>query len=143
MMKKVLIIILCALLIGGGIAWFLFNKIVLEDDVLSNDEVTAFQVGVFSNYENAIRVAERNNGIVVSDSDLFRVYVAILYDDEAISKMMNYYDNIGLNYYLKKIRVSSDFIESISSSEELLLKSSSDTYSVINLSVLEQYKELL
>ena len=57
--------------------------------------------------------------------------------------MMNYYDNIGLNYYLKKIRVSSDFIESISSSEELLLKSSSDTYSVINLSVLEQYKELL
>lgn len=142
-MKKVLIIILCALMIGGGIAWFLFNKIVLEDDVLSNDEVTAFQVGVFSNYENAIRVAERNNGIVVSDSDLFRVYVAILYDDEAISKMMNYYDNIGLNYYLKKIRVSSDFIESISSSEELLLKSSSDTYSVINLSVLEQYKELL
>lgn len=142
-MKKVLIIILCALLIGGGIAWFLFNKIVLEDDGLSNDEVTAFQVGVFSNYENAIRVAERNNGIVVSDSDLFRVYVAILYDDEAISKMMNYYDNIGLNYYLKKINVSSDFIESISSSEELLLKSSSDTYSVINLSVLEQYKELL
>lgn len=130
-------------MIGGGIAWFLFNKIVLEDNVLSNDEVTAFQVGVFSNYENAIRVAERNNGIVVSDSDLFRVYVAILYDDEAISKMMNYYDNIGLNYYLKKIRVSSDFIESISSSEELLLKSSSDTYSVINLSVLEQYKELL
>lgn len=128
---------------GGGIAWFLFNKIVLEDDVLSNDEATAFQVGVFTNYENAIRVAERNNGIVVSDSDLFRVYVAILYDDEAISKMMNYYDNIGLNYYLKKIRVSSDFIESISSSEELLLKSSSDTYSVINLSVLEQYKELL
>lgn len=142
-MKKVLIIILCALFLGGGIAWFLFNKIVLEDDVLSNDEVTAFQVGVFSNYENAIRVAERNNGIVVSDSDLFRVYVAILYDDEAISKMMNYYDNIGLNYYLKKIRVSSDFIESISSSEELLLKSNSDTYSVINLSVLEQYKELL
>ena len=142
-MKKVLIIILCALFLGGGIAWFLFNKIVLEDDVLSNDEVTAFQVGVFSNYENAIRVAERNNGIVVSDSDLFRVYVAILYDDEAISKMMNYYDNIGLNYYLKKINVSSDFIESISSSEELLLKSSSDTYSVINLSVLEQYKELL
>lgn len=134
---------MCALFLGGGIAWFLFNKIVLEDDVLSNDEVTAFQVGVFSNYENAIRVAERNNGIVVSDSDLFRVYVAILYDDEAISKMMNYYDNIGLNYYLKKIRVSSDFIESISSSEELLLKSSSDTYSVINLSVLEQYKELL
>ena len=142
-MKKVLIIILCALFLGGGIAWFLFNKIVLEDDVLSNDEATAFQVGVFTNYENAIRVAERNNGIVVSDSDLFRVYVAILYDDEAISKMMNYYDNIGLNYYLKKIRVSSDFIESISSSEELLLKSSSDTYSVINLSVLEQYKELL
>ena len=33
-MKKVLIIILCALMIGGGIAWFLFNKIVLEDGSL-------------------------------------------------------------------------------------------------------------
>lgn len=142
-MKKVLIIVLGAVLFGGGIAWFMFNKIVLTEDIISEDVVTAFQVGAFTNYENALRVAERNNGIVVSDEDIFRVYVAILYDDNAISKLMDYYDEIGLNYYLKKIRVSNDFIESISNSEELLIKSSSDTYTVINLGVLERYKEML
>lgn len=142
-MKKVLIIVLCALLLGGGIALFLFNKIVFSADVGLKDEVTAFQIGVFSNYDNAVRVAERNNGIVVSDSDLYRVYVAILYDEVAIKKMIDYYDEIGLNYYLKKINVNSDFVDSISVSEELLIKSSSDTYSVINLKVLEQYEEML
>ena len=142
-MKKTLMIILSAILIGGGMAYLIFNKTVIKDN--NNDEyvATAFQIGAFTNYDNAIRIAERNNGIVVSDGDIFRVYVAVLYDDRAIKRLESYYDNIGLNYYLKEVLVTDDFVNSISSSEEMLISSSVDTYSVINLNVLNKYKELL
>ncbi len=141
-MKKFLIVLLSAVLIGGGFAYFIFNKVTMKDEV-SLVDVKAFQIGVFSNYDNALRVANRNNGIVVNDSDVYRVYVAILSDSIAIDKLSKYYESIGLNYYIRNIKVSRSFMESISSSEELLKSSNSDTYGVINLNVLSRYEELL
>lgn len=141
-MKKYLVIILSAIAIGGGIAYHIFNiKVVKEDDTYSL--VKAFQVGAFTNHDNALRVALRNNGIVVDDNDIYRVYVAILEDDLAIEKLSNYYQEIGLNYYLKEISVSNEFYNTLESSEELLVKSSSDTYNAINMSILSKYEEML
>lgn len=143
-MKKILIVFLVALALGGGIAFYIFNKIVIEgDDKGVSVSVKAFQIGAFSNYDNAFRVAERNNGIVVSDEDIFRVYVAILGNEKAITKLGSYYDSIGLNYYLKNVNVSKDFYSSIKDTEELLINGSSDTYNIINTSVLERYEEFL
>ncbi len=143
-MKKVLIIILGAILIGGGLAYIVFNKIVFkEEDTVNTKVVNAFQIGVFSNYDNALKVADRNNGVVIMDDDLYRVYVAILSDKEAIKKVSSYYEKIGLNYYLKEINVKKEFIKEIKDDEELIKRSSSDTYSTINLDVLNKYKEML
>lgn len=141
-MKKFMIVFVMAVILGGGLAYFIFSKVV-DEDVITKGVAKAFQVGAFTSYDNALRVAERNNGIVVSDDDIYRVYVAILQDDDAIVKLSNYYDDIGLNYYIKEIRVSEDFLSSISGNEELLVNSSSDTYSVINLDVLSKYEEML
>ncbi len=141
-MKKTLIVILFSLLFGGGLSFFIFNKIKFEEVSVSDVVVTAFQIGAFNNYDNAYRVAVRNNGIVVSDNDIFRVYVAVLYNEEAISKLSLYYDSIGLNYYLKRIRVSKDFVDSIKDNEDLLVRSSSDTLSIINKDVLNRFKEV-
>lgn len=142
-MKKTLIVILFSLLFGGGLSFFIFNKIKFEEVSVSDVVVTAFQIGAFNNYDNAYRVAVRNNGIVVSDNDIFRVYVAVLYNEEAISKLSLYYDSIGLNYYLKRIRVSKDFVDSIKDNEDLLVRSSSDTFPIINKDVLNRFKEVL
>ncbi len=143
-MKKVLLIILGAILIGGGLAYFMFNKVVLkEDNIEGMKSVNAFQIGVYSNYDNALKIAERNNGIVITDDNLFRVYVAILSDKEAIKKVGNYYEKIGLNYYLKEINVSKDFVKEIKDDEELIKRSSSETYNTINLDVLNKYREML
>lgn len=131
-----------AVMLGGILAYIIFSK-VISDDKVTTGVAKAFQVGVFANYDNALRVAERNNGIVVSDNDLYRVYVAILRDNEAIEKLSSYYNDIGLNYYIKEIRVSEDFLNSIDNNEKLLVNSSSDTYSVINLDVLSKYEEML
>ena len=140
-MKKFLFVLLLALTTGGGLAYFIFSR----ENSLDEEMVTvkAFQVGAFTNYDNAIRIAERNNGIVVSDEGIYRVYVSILSDDDAIDKMRHYYDDIGLNYYLKEIVVSKSFLESIKSSEELLVDSDREAYKLINLSVLSEYKEML
>lgn len=140
-MKKRLLIILVALFIGGGIAYYMFSReyIVEEDKV----KVKAFQVGVFTNYENALKVADRNNGIVVSEDDLYRVYVSILSSEEAVDKMRKYYDSIGLHYYLRDIEVNSEFLINVRNTEELLFRSDVDAYNIINLSVLSEFEELL
>lgn len=140
-MKKFMIFVLLALVIGCSLAYFMFSR----DNGLNDEKVMvkAFQVGVFTNYDNALRVADRNNGIVVSDEGVFRVYVAILSDDAAIDSMRKYYDEIGLNYYLKEISVSREFLDSIKSSEKLIKDSGKEAYNVINLSVLSAYEELL
>ncbi len=142
-MKRILIIILCAVAIGGGAAFYLFNKIVVKAESTDEKLVSAFQIGAFTNLDNAERVAVRNNGIVVSDDDIYRVYVAILSDKEAINVLKKYYEEIGLNYYLKEIIVDSEYINSIKEAEELLKRSSSDTYVTINNEMLHKYEELL
>ncbi|MDE5889006.1 MAG: SPOR domain-containing protein [Bacilli bacterium] len=142
-MKKILIVILCAIMIGGGAAFYLFNKIVVKAEVDEKTLVNAFQIGAFSNYDNAERIAVRNNGIVVADEDIYRVYVAVLSDQEAIKKMKKYYEEIGLNYYLKEIAVNSSYIDNIKNEEELIKRSSSDTYVTINREMLQKYEELL
>ena len=106
-------------------------------------KANAFQVGVFTSYDNALKVADRNNGIVVSDDDLYRVYVAISTNSEVIRKLEDYYDSIGLRYYLKEIDVSKTFSKNVTVYEEMILKSSVDTYTTINLDVLHEYQENL
>lgn len=140
-MKKRLMVILFALVLGGGVAYFMFSREYVSDVV--KVKVKAFQVGVFTNYDNALKVADRNNGIVVSDDDLYRVYVSILSSEEAVDKMRKYYDSIGLHYYLRDIEVNSEFLINVRNTEELLFRSDVDAYNIINLSVLSEFEELL
>lgn len=142
-MKKTLLIIFSAIFIGGVGAFCLFNKVVKESPQNTSFTASAFQIGAFSNYDNALRVANRNNGIVVMDEDIYRVFVAILKDQEAINKLKSYYKEIGLNYYLKQINVSKEYIDNISDVEELLKKSSSETYVVLNSEMLHIYEGML
>lgn len=143
-MKKVLLVVVSAFVIGGGLALYFFNGTVKKQNKIEGyEEVSAFQIGVFTNYENALKVAERNNGIVVNDQNIYRVYIAMLKDEEAIDMLGNYYKNIGLSYYIKDIVVSSSFVENLNVYEEMIKKSSSDTYNTINNDVLTKYQEYL
>ena len=132
-----------AILIGVGLAFYFFNGIQKKEVIDSLEELSAFQIGVFTNYDNALRVAERNNGIVVNDNSVYRVYVALLKDIEAIERVENYYEDIGLNYYIKSVLVSSNFTDDIKVYEDMIKKSNSDTYNTINVEILTKYQELL
>jgi len=139
-MKKTLVVVVLAIVIGGSLAYFILSR---SDQKISNDNDTcyAFQIGAYENYENANRIAERNNGIVVKSDKLYLVYVAILKDKEAILILSSYYDEIGLNYYLKEIEVSKDFVSNINDDEVMIRKSNKETYTTINLDVLQKYLE--
>ena len=143
--KKVLLVVSSALIIGGVLAFYMFNNTVKDNKKVEEgfEIMSAFQVGAFTNYDNALNVAERNNGIVVSDDSVYRVYVTMLKNDEAIEKVKHYYEEIGLSYYLKEVTVSKSFADTVKVYEDMIVSSSSDTYKTINKTVIEKYKEYL
>lgn len=139
-MKKKIIVVLSALLIGAIGAYYLFNKVTVPTPD-NETTIKAFQIGAYSSYENVLRQAEQNNGVVITDQGIYRVYVALINDIELIAKMRSYYDSLGLNYYIRDIKVTTSFIQDIDLSERMLKESSTDTYTTINLEILKKYKE--
>ena len=140
-MKKFLLFAFVAILIGGGFALDIFKDQVVATDT-TETTVSAFQIGVYKNYDNAYKVAVRNNGIVIKEEDLYRVYIALVNKRDSISLLSNYYESIGLSFYLKEITVKKEFIDYMNRYEEMLISSSSDQYKEINLNILNKYVEI-
>ena len=120
-MKKMLIVVFLAILFGGVCSFMIFRTLVKADNAY--EEFVAFQIGVYTDYDNAVKVADRNNGIVVEDG-YFRVYVTFLRNEESILKMEKYFSEIGLNYYKKEILIDKKFGDDIYTYEDMILKSS-------------------
>ena len=140
-MKKFLLFAFVAILVGGGFALYIFKDQVVATDT-KETTVSAFQIGVYKNYDNAYKVAVRNNGIVIKEENLYRVYVAIVNKRDSISLLSTYYDSIGLSFYLKEILVEKDFLDYMNRYEEILANTSSDQYNEINLNILNKYLEI-
>lgn len=137
-MKKMLIVVFLAILFGGVCSFMIFRTLVKADNAY--EEFVAFQIGVYTDYDNAVKVADRNNGIVVEDG-YFRVYVTFLRNEESILKMEKYFSEIGLNYYKKEILIDKKFGDDIYTYEDMILKSSSDTFNTINKEILKVFED--
>ncbi len=140
-MKKTILAILLATIIGFTFGFFFLKKLNTETITeVSNikSQVYAFQIGVYKNKDNALKEASTNNGIVILDNDIYRVYTAILKDATLIDNLKNYYNSIGLNYYLKAINVSSKTSGIIDNYESLLKSCDSSNYNLILDSMLKE-----
>ena len=137
-MKKMLIVVFLAILFGGVCSFMIFRTLVKADNAY--EEFVAFQIGVYTDYDNAVKVADRNNGVVVEDG-YFRVYVTFLRNEESILKMEKYFSEIGLNYYKKEILIDKKFGDDIYTYEDMILKSSSDTFNTINKEILRVFED--
>lgn len=140
-MKKTILAILLATIIGFTFGFFFLKKLNTETITeVSNikSQVYAFQIGVYKNKDNALKEASTNNGIVILDNDIYRVYTAILKDPTLIDNLKNYYNSIGLNYYLKAINVSSKTSGIIDNYESLLKSCDSSNYNLILDSMLKE-----
>ena len=83
-MKKTLLTILGAILVGFGLGLFFFKKFDTNIEALATSvkSIYAVQVGVYKNIDNAKDVANKMGGIVVLDNDYYRVYIDIIKDKE-------------------------------------------------------------
>lgn len=140
-MKKTILAILLATIIGFTFGFFFLKKLNTETITeVSNikSQVYAFQIGVYKNKDNALKEASTNNGLVILDNDIYRVYTAILRDATLIDNLKNYYNSIGLNYYLKAINVSGKTSGIIDNYESLLKSCDSSNYNLILDSMLKE-----
>ena len=138
-MKKVLITIVLAVLVGAAFAFYLFKNI--EQSVaktIDEKEATAFQTGVFSKYDNAVKASKQfKSSIIVQDDNYYRVFIAMFHDEEIINKMKNHFE--GTNYYLKKITTTDEFLTKLSKYETLIKTSKINNYDEVNQSILNEY----
>jgi len=143
-MKKYIITILIAVIIGACLGIYSFNKF-QEDDVkpvfnFNKNQAYAFQIGVFDNFDNAEKLAEKYGGLVIFDNEKFRVYTSIVND--TLNIMKSYYDEKGIAYYIRNIDVNETFMNKLNDYETLLKAVSKDEYDSIIKKILKDYKEL-
>lgn len=126
-MKKIILIILGAIVSGTILTGIIFIKI--NKALESNEErvITVFQVGVYKNEVNALSVAKKYGGIIHQEDDYYRVYIAAYQNEEIINKMKNYYNENGISYYLRKLEIDEEYLTTINKYEKLLQNSSDDS----------------
>lgn len=140
MKKKILLFILC---IASGIlfTFFVLNK----ENIYAKEEysVFAFQVGAFSKYDNAVKYCESlPSSLIVKEDDLYKIYVAIYRDIDLVNKMLVYFEDNGINIYLRGFNVDESFYNKLLNYEKLLLNTLEESvYDKVNQSILNIYLE--
>ncbi len=140
-MKKTLMMIILAVIVGFSFGYLFlrkFNNEVITEVSSIKSQCYAFQIGVYRNKENALKAANDGRGIVILDNDFYRVYIALLKDENLIESLKSYYDTKNVNYYLKAIDIS-DKTSSILDNYEIILKRTSiDNYEAIIENMLKE-----
>ncbi len=145
-MKKFLITVLLAIIIGGIFGFIAFKKVSSTDNTLPTlfeEKVYAIQAGVFTSYDHATTLANEYSGIIVPDSDKYRVYLAISSGSNSLSLLKNYYDQLGISYYVKEITTNDSFTSSLNQYESLLSATTEDNYGPIINDILKEYEKTL
>ena len=140
-MKKILIIILIAILLSGIFIYFTFHTFNKPNIApLSNNSVAAFQIGVYHDLKNAQNAAHEFQGLIVSVNDTYHVYVAFCQAEKTINLLKSYYDDKNISYYLTNININTIFLEHLNKYEILLQSTSSQNYSAILNEMLKDYQ---
>lgn len=133
--------IMLAVIVGFSFGYLFlrkFNNEVITEVSSIKSQCYAFQIGVYRNKENALKAANDSRGIVILDNDFYRVYIALLKDENLIESLKSYYDTKNVNYYLKAIYIS-DKTSSILDNYEIILKRTSiDNYEAIIENMLKE-----
>lgn len=142
-MKKFLITIVIALIIGAGLGIYSYAKFQKDDPlpvIKKSNNVYAIQVGVFDNFENASNLASKYGAIVILDNNKYRVYLAIV--SKSLNVIKNYYDEQGIAYYIRNIDVNDEFYNTLLDYETVLLETNKENYNEILKKILKEYEKL-
>ena len=142
-MKKTLIIILIAIISGIVMGFIFYQRFEINEVVFAKQDYSAkaVQVGVFSKLDNALSIKDLYDGIIVNDENLYRVYINIIKDQKVLSIMKEYYNELGINYYLKDIEISKEFNDILDDYEIILKNQDISNYSLTINSILKEYSK--
>ena len=142
-MKKILIPIVIALLVGTTFGIVLFKNIKEEIDEVFKDHtlLSLFQIGVFSNEENAKNVQKQYSGSVVLNDDIYyRVIYGVFQNKACIEKMKNYLEENKIEYHIREQNNSNEeFLNELMKYEEIILQT---TDTEVFLKTIEQVLNL-
>ena len=141
-MKKILKFII-VFIIGIFLGYYVSYTNSIKD--IFTSYYKAFQVGVYTNLDAAITYSSKyEDAIIIEDNELYRVYVAILKDQDNIENMSKYLNTHGIDYYLKDISINNkDVKKEIQGYESLMDNESEVVFLEINKMIMETYKESL
>lgn len=143
-MKSYIKIIIGALLIGSLFAYFFYKDINASVEALSSVENTVhlFQVGVFKNIDNAKNMQDNYTSAIIyeDNSGYFRVLVGIAYMEENKVKLEAFFTNLGVEYYIKDVKMNEEFTDMLRNYETVIIKSEErEVIENINAAMLELF----
>lgn len=140
-MKKFLPYIF-SLIVGSVFGFLLFNSKDIDIPVFKeNIKATGFQLGVFNSLDLAKEYTNKYpSSIIISEDDVYRVYISILTNNRCISKMEDYLDKQKIAYYKKDIMISDrGLIKALTNYENTMLEGNTDTFISINKLIMDSY----
>ena len=124
-MKRYIRLLLFASFLGIILGIFFYNDINNEVRAIANKEniLYVFQAGVYKEYDNALNMINCINvGKIYHDKNYYRVIIGITSNSSNKDKLITYFKNNNINYYLKEMHVNKSVINDLDSYELVLSK---------------------
>ena len=143
-MKAYIKIIIGAILIGSMLAFLFYRDINSEVVALTTKEYTVnlFQVGVFKDYDNALNYQNKYSPAIIYEDNngYYRVIIGLAYHEENKVKLESFFTTLGINYYIKEIKMNEEFTEMLENYETILIKTDKkDVIDNLNSSMLKLF----
>lgn len=146
-MKKTLILMVVAIILGGISGMFLFNEYKQSSYVFNEDKNLYFiEEGVYATKESLdANTKDINPKLVINNDNKYHVYVGITGNINNAYKIKKMYKDKGYSVYEKKVKVdNSEFISNISQFDILLDNTKNDSdISTIQEVILSNYEDLV
>lgn len=142
-MKKYIIAFVSAVAVGSLFAFYMFGT-EKEESLKVSSEVQKgylFQLGVFSNMENATNFSQDiGSSTIIQEGVYYYVYGALYTNEYLVGNIRSYYDSKDIDYAIKEIILSNDFKDELKSYEKLMIESMNiDVILKTNKIILDKY----
>ena len=141
-MKKIIKLLL-VFFIGVFLGYYVNESYKISD--MFTNKYKAFQIGVYTDVDTANTFSKlMKDSIIIKDNELYRVYAAILKNDNNIDNMSKYLNKNNIEYYLKDIEINNkEIVSTIKEYENIMNNNSEVVFLEMNKMIMEKYKESL
>lgn len=144
-MKQNVKIFLIALVIGMIAAFFICYKV--DPAIISNaieSKVTYFYVGSYNNMEEAATKKNKYpNSLIYNEKGIYKVVIGVYNKKESIELMESYFNDLGITFYKKELKVSNELLKNMQNYELLITTNEKTYYENLNNSLLKLFNEYI